>query len=104
MSYRTIFDAKALGTNFRAIFSFAESLAAGETVSSATVTATVYSGTDASPSSIISGSATCSGSTATQTITGGVAGVVYLLVCVATSSASQAMVRQGYLAVQAEGT
>lgn len=104
MSYRTVFDGKILGTNFRALFNFASNLAAGETISSASTTATVYSGTDASPSSIISGAASISGATVTQVITGGVAGVIYLLTCTATSSASQAMVREAFLVVKDAGT
>lgn len=104
MGYRTILETKTLTSNFRALFDFAQFLAAGETISSATVTATVYSGTDASPSSIISGSASISGTQVTQTITAGTSGVTYLLVCAATSSASQAMIQQAYLTVKPAGT
>lgn len=54
-------------------------LPTGQTINSATVTATVKSGTDPSPSSIISGSAAVSGATVTQRVIGGVAGVLYTL-------------------------
>ena len=54
MSYRSIFNAKISSTNFYAVFDFAQNLSITETISSASVTATVYSGTDASTSSIIS--------------------------------------------------
>jgi hypothetical protein len=104
MSYRSIFNAKISSTNFYAVFDFAQSLAVGETISSQSVTAVVYSGTDASPSSIISGAATSSGSQVTQTITGGVVGVTYVLACVITTSASKTFVLDGYLTVKANGT
>lgn len=104
MSYRSIFDAKILGTNCKVVFDFSRFLAVGETISSATTTATVYSGTDASPSSSISGSASISGGSVTQTITGGTVGVTYLLTCVGTSSLSQAMIVEGYLVVKGAGT
>lgn len=64
-------------------------LAAGETISTAAITATVVSGTDPSPQNIVSGGATISGATVSQTITGGVADVRYLLVCKITTSTSQ---------------
>jgi hypothetical protein len=56
----------------------------GVLINSATVTATRYGGTaDASPSSIISGTAAVSGMIVSQLIVGGVAGTVYLLKFVA---------------------
>lgn len=104
MSYRSIFNAKISSTNFYAIFDFAQNLAVAETISSASVTATVYSGTDASPSAIISGAATISGTKVTQTITAGTIGVTYILTCVIVTSASQSFVQNGYLTVKATGT
>ena len=80
-------------------FDFASLLAASETISTKVVTAAVYSGTDASPSSIISGSATSSGTVVTQLITGGTLGVIYELTCTITTSASQTLVLVGYMAV-----
>lgn len=104
MSYRSIFDAKISSTNFRAVFNFLSNLGATETISSASTTATVLSGTDASPSSIISGAAAISGSTVTQTITGGTVGVTYILTCAIVTSLSRAYVLDGYLTVKATGT
>lgn len=99
MAYRQIFETKDPSANFYAVFNFAEFLSAGVTLSSAVVTATVYSGTDATPSSIISGSASVSSPLATQTITGGTEGVTYYLRCVGTLSDSKVAVRTGYLTV-----
>lgn len=80
-------------------FDFAGLLASGETISSATVVATVYSGTDAAPSSIISGSDSTSGSIVSQNITAGTLGVIYELLCTATTSAGQLLQIVGLLAV-----
>jgi hypothetical protein len=80
-------------------FNFQDQLAVGETISSATVAATVYSGTDASPSSIISGAASISGATVSQVITAGTAGVTYVLTCTAVTSTSHTIVSSGPLVV-----
>ena len=101
MSYRSIFDAKVSGTNFRAVFDFTSGLTVGETLASASTAATVYSGTDASPSAIISGSSTISDSKVTQTITGGVIGVTYLLKCSVTTSLGKALESSGFLVMKA---
>ena len=81
------------------VFDFASVLAVGETISTQTVTAAVYSGTDASPSALISGSASASGTKVTQTITGGLAGVVYTITCSITTSLSQTLRLMGYLSI-----
>ena len=80
-------------------FDFSSDLASGETISTKVVTAAVYSGTDASPSGIISGSATSSGAIVTQKITGGVLGVIYELLCQITTSAGQTLQQIGLLAI-----
>ena len=99
MTYRAIFDVKETATPFSAAFSFATDLAVGETISSASVAATVYSGTDASPSAIISGSASISGGEVTQIIIDGTEGVTYTLTCTVTTSLSETLTRTGYLVV-----
>jgi hypothetical protein len=50
-----------------------------ETIASAATTITVYSGTDANPSAMVSGAATISGTKVTQTLIGGVSGTVYTI-------------------------
>lgn len=96
---RVPFEAKLLSETVSEVFDFTSRLAAGETISTAVTTATVYSGTDASPSSIISGSATISGQKVTQLVTAGTLGVTYLLLCSITTSAGQALQLSGYLVV-----
>lgn len=79
--------AKIAGETYTVEVDFATVLN-GATISSGAVTAAVYTGTDASPSAIISGSATVSGTKIQQKITGGVAGVVYRLTFTATLASS----------------
>lgn len=67
-------------------------LGTGETISSAVWTNSVKEGTDASPGSMITGSAAISGAVVSQKITGGVAGVYYWPICTATTSLGQIIV------------
>lgn len=99
MSGRLIFDGKYLGETKTYVFDFTSQLAAGETVSTGVVTATVYSGTDSSPSSIVSGSATVATPRVSQAITAGTLGVTYFVICTATTSASQTLILGAYLTV-----
>jgi len=99
MSSRAIFDPKLLGETQVLSFDFTSELAIGETINSQTVVATTYSGTDASPSSIISGSASSSGAVVSQKVTGGVLGVMYELLCTITTSLGQTQQQSGFLAV-----
>jgi len=92
--------AQKLSTDLiKQIFDFASYLPVGVTISSAVTTATVYSGTDASPSALISGSASISGSQVTQSITGGVIGVTYVVQCAATFSSGAVTTLSGVLAI-----
>lgn len=100
MSYRETFNAKDPSASYPARFDFSQDLAVGETLSSASTTAAVYSGTDAAPGSLLSGAPTVSGKQVKQTLIGGVVGVVYYLFCAATTSTGQVLVRDGYLAVE----
>ena len=78
---------------------FGDDLASGETITSQSVTVTVYSGTDASPSSLLSGSASVVGSVVSQVFTAGTLGVIYQALFTAGTSASRTLKRAGYLAV-----
>lgn len=80
-------------------FDFTSQLAEGETVSTQVVEAAVYSGIDASPSSIISGVASASGALVSQEITAGVEGVIYEVTCTITTSDGQTLQQAGYLAI-----
>lgn len=96
---QVFFQPKLVGETFLAKFDFASRLDVGVTISTAVVTCTVYSGTDASPSSMISGADSTSGTIITQAITGGTLGVVYYLLCTITTSDSQTLLAAGFLAV-----
>lgn len=96
---RVIFPGKYSGATITTTFDFTSQLASGETISTQAVTAVVYSGTDASPSSLISGSATASGAIVSQKVTAGTVGVTYLLTCTITTSASQTLILTGLLVV-----
>ena len=100
MSSREIFAVKAVSETLKLSFDFTSSMAVTETITARGVAATVYSGVDLTPSSIISGVATVSGKIVSQVITGGTAGVQYLLNCGATTSAGQILVITAYLTVE----
>jgi len=99
MSYREIFDVKTPDASYSASFDFSANLAVGETLSTTSTTAAVYSGTDPTPSSIFSGAPTVSGKQVIQTTSGGVEGTVYYLYCSATTSLGKVLSREGYLAI-----
>lgn len=96
---RLIFSGKCYGETIIETFDFTSRLALAETISTASVTAVTYSGTDASPSAIVSGSASISGTNVTQAITAGTEGVTYLLKCTVTTSASQTLVLEAFLVI-----
>jgi len=102
MTYRGLFDAKVADTAASVTFSFALDLAPDETLSSASVTATVYSGTDLAPAAIISGAATITASQVSQIIIDGLEGVTYLLTCSVETSYGATLIRDGYLVVVSE--
>ena len=81
------------------VFDYTSQLAIGETISTKTCTCTVTSGVDNSPGNVLNGAATSSGNAVTQSVKGGVTGVLYNIQCVITTSASQTLTMQGTLAV-----
>ena len=93
------FSRKRIDENKKLSWDFANDLAAAETISTQTVTATVHSGTDASPGNIVSGSAATVGSVVTQLIVDGVDGVEYLLEFEITTSQGQTLHGVGVLKV-----
>lgn len=99
MTSRQDFGPKKLGEQLLLTFEFISDLAAGETLATPSVVCTVWSGTDASPSSMISGAPSISGSQVKQLVINGVVGVVYYLTCTVNTSLGQILVQTGYLAV-----
>ena len=103
MNYRSVINAKTTSATEDAVFDFSNQYVAGETVSSGSVTAVVYSGTDASPSAVLSGAGVASGTKFTQKVVGGVEGVAYLLTCTTTSSAGKVRSLEGFLIIVPPG-
>jgi len=91
---------KKLGEISTIPFDFISDVQSGETLSSAKVMATVYSGVDAVPSAIISGSATINGTIVTQNIRAGVVGVIYSLLCHAHTSLGQVIEISTYCVIE----
>ena len=102
MFYRTIFDAKIPSADYPASFDFAADLAVGETLSTTSTTAAVYSGTDPAPALLLSGAPAIDGKQVIQNTSGGVLGTVYYLYCAATTSLGQVLSREGYLTIAPE--
>lgn len=99
MTYRSVFNVKAASIPFEAVFDFSQELPFGETVASASLAATVYSGLDPAPQAIVSGTPTISGREITQILIGGVVGVVYELDASVVSSGGHFLTKQGLLCV-----
>ena len=93
-----LFPQIEVGETYPAEFNFGLYLAVGETISGATSTATVFAGSDPSPSSILDGSPTISGTVVTQKVYGGVSGVIYNVTVVVTTSAGNVFSLAGKLA------
>jgi hypothetical protein len=96
---RADLPARRAGETVLLPFNFSSELASGETISAQTVTAAVYSGTDANPAALISGAATVSGAIVTQKVLPLTAGVIYELLCQATTSLGQVLRQVGLFAV-----
>lgn len=96
---RLTLEALRVGETRDEPFSFLSDLAAGETLSAPSSSVSVYSGTDSSPASLLSGSPSVSGSDVVQRFVGVTAGVIYLVVVQATSSSGETLQREAFLAV-----
>lgn len=80
-------------------FDFTSAMTAAETISTQVVAASVYSGVDANPATLISGAATASGKVVSQTLAPSIEGNIYQLVCTITTSLGKTLKQSSYLAV-----
>lgn len=96
---RIEFPSKPLSETVNLSVDFISRLASGELISSASVAATLYSGTDTVPGALVNGAASISGSQVIQSITGGVLGNIYELAYTAVTTLAQRLVITGYFAV-----
>lgn len=95
-----IFDAKGVGETQPYTVNFSDRLQFGETINGAAVSVTVFSGTDASPNSMLSGTATYDAyGNVTQVLTAGTVGVIYNITYTVTGTGSHNYVKVGQLAV-----
>lgn len=83
------FSYKRTGETITLSFDFRKLLGSGETINSALWTCELVEGTDPSPSSMVSGNASISGTKVSQLITGGVDGNMYRMICTINTSTSQ---------------
>lgn len=90
---------KKVGETAPVVFDFTAALATTETISTQSVAAVVYSGVDANPSAVISGAATANLKLVSQSVTGGVSGVIYQLTCTITTSLGKTLQQSAYFAV-----
>jgi len=95
------FSDKKTGERVRLGVDFVRLLAAGETIATAAVTATVLRETDATPAALLDGAAAIEGTTIWQTVHDGVAGVYYVLEFTATTSLGHIFIERATLEVAA---
>jgi len=88
----TAFSYKVTTENEQFTFDFSPAMGTGETITSATSTVQVVSGTDASPTSILQGSPVVSGQQVGQRIYAGLDGVIYRIQMTVITSASNTLV------------
>lgn len=98
-----ISPAKSADETIPVVFNFLDQLEFGETITGAAMSAVVSSGTDASPSAILDGLPTVATPTVTQSITAGVVGVIYIVVCTVTGSNSHVYTQEVRIAVITPG-
>lgn len=96
----TLFDAKDVQEKDIISFTFASSMAVGESIGSVTITAEVFSGVDASPSATLSGAPTVGANAVTQLVQAGAQDTSYLYRCQATMTPTgRILVSSGILPV-----
>ncbi len=97
---RVILPTKLAGETLTLEFDFSSSMDAADSITSASSTCTLYSGTDPSPSAVINGGTVITGDqTVTQSVIAGVVGVTYLIVVTANTLLGQILQQSGFLLV-----
>lgn len=94
-----VFEDKGVAEVVPLVVNFSDKLQFGEAINGANVTVSVISGTDPTPSAILSGGPTFTATTISQNITGGVVGVLYAVAFLATGTNSHNYLKVGSLAV-----
>ena len=105
MTYRETFDVKKQSIPATLVFDFLSQLSVGESIESPVVTATVYSGVDPNPSSLVATPPVEEFRPAiSQQATGGISGVMYMITCEVVARdleppSTRPLYLQGYLTV-----
>ena len=95
-----ILASKSTSSVIKIPFDFISLLAPGDVLGSThSVVVTVYSGIDFTPSVLLSGVTSKSGTVVTQTITGGLVGVIYTLVCSCNTVVGSTLIKVARLAI-----
>lgn len=99
MGNRVVLEVKPLTEDVERIFDFTSLLQEGETISSAAFEVDVFSGSDADPEAILSGSPRVESPRVFQKFTDGELGTTYTVTCMAGTCNSQVLSLAGYLSV-----
>jgi hypothetical protein len=96
---RVVLSPKKVGEDTYVPVDFISRLGIGETLISANVVSSVYTGTDPNAGDLVNGPALINGTVVEQLIDGGIVGVVYELLYTVGTSAGQTLQLAGYFAV-----
>lgn len=100
MTSRVILPRKIISEDLEALFGFQDQMPFGSSIIGVMMNVAVYSGEDPNPLDILDGVPTLVNTYfIQQNLTGGLAGVTYLITCVVAVSGSLELSRQAYLAV-----
>ena len=94
-----LWQPKALSETRNYNFDATNVFSAGQTIVSIMTSASLYSGFDPSPSAILSGTPSVSGTNIVQQITGGAVGAVYDVECSIVIGAGMVLTQRAFLAV-----
>jgi len=93
------FGSKLVSEEVSMEFDMLSRLKVGESVVTAIVTSSTYSGEDGSPSLMIDGEPTISNNVVTQRVKGGTAGCIYVISCSIRTSNNNVLINEAKLAV-----
>ena len=96
---RVVLPSKRVSGVARLLFDFAPQLGVGETISSKTATAAVFSGVTPDPSAPTIPSPSSSGTLVYPIVSGGSQGTIYDILVTVTTSFGQTLTMSGYLAI-----
>ena len=99
-----VMESKLVDESLSVVVSFLSRLAVGETVQTTAVVASLASGTDATPSAILSGVGTITGADVSQRVIGGLAGNIYMLTFSIRTSANNIYINRARVAVLSNTT